>query len=224
LAETDKVLSGMNHVPQWRTWHSQRRIGKAGIVEKHQKQTEKRMSFRLGNTGLRDVKVFEPQIEARSTGAFFRSFDQDWFNANVSYGYLFTHDEQAVCPHNALIGLTYQVQNPRGVVLRVLSGEIYAVVLDLRRTSVAFGRWTGESLSASNCRQLWIPPGFAHGYIVRSDVAEVLSKASSARLADSERTICWDDADLNIDWGIAGFPVTDRRQRNCVDFNVAEYF
>ncbi|MEM5314217.1 dTDP-4-dehydrorhamnose 3,5-epimerase family protein [Paraburkholderia sp. JHI869] len=181
------------------------------------------MSFRIGNTALREVKVFEPHIEARSTGAFFRSFDPDWFNENVSRGYLFTHDEQAVCPHNALVGLTYQVQSPRGIVLRALSGEIYAVALDLRRMSITFGRWAGVPLSASSCRQLWIPPGFAHGFIVRSDVAEVLSKASSPRMVDSERTICWDDADLNIDWGTT-LPITERRQRGCVDFNGAEYF
>lgn len=182
------------------------------------------MSFRVRHTRLRDVKLIEPHIGHDARGLFFASFDQDWFEENVARGYSFVQDYHMVFSHNVLTGLNYQVQQPQGVLLRAVSGEVFAVAVDLRRWSVTFGRWVGEEISAVNNWQMWIPPGFAYGFVVRSDVAEVLVRATSRHNIAFERTVCWNDPETDIAWGLNSEPLVTAASTNCAAFPAIEVY
>ncbi|WMY10960.1 dTDP-4-dehydrorhamnose 3,5-epimerase [Paraburkholderia phenoliruptrix] len=182
------------------------------------------MLYRIRHTRIRDVKIVEPHIAHDARGLSFGSFDQEWFEENVARGYTFVQDQHMVFARNVLTGLHYQVRQPQGLLLRVVNGEIFAVALDLRRWSPTFGRWVGERISAVNNWQLWIPPGFAYGFVVRSDVAEVLLRSTSKHNATFERTICWDDPDINIAWGMQVEPLVTMTSANGVDFRAVEVY
>lgn len=147
-----------------------------------------------------DVMILEPRVLADERGFFFESFNQCDFERSTGLQRSFVQDNHSRSARGVLRGLHYQVAQAQGKLVRVCAGEIFDVAVDLRRASPTFGKWVGAVLSADNKRQLWIPEGFAHGFLVLSDVAEVLYKATDYYAAQHERCIRWDDPTLAIDW------------------------
>jgi dTDP-4-dehydrorhamnose 3,5-epimerase len=150
------------------------------------------------------VLLLEPQVFGDARGFFFESFNQARFEAATGRSVPFVQDNHSCSARHVLRGLHYQIRQPQGKLVRVTRGEIFDVAVDLRRTSPTFGRWIGEVLSADNKRQLWVPEGFAHGFVVRSETAEVLYKTTDYWAPEHERTIAWDEGAIGIDWGLAG--------------------
>ena len=182
------------------------------------------MTIQVKHTRIRDVKLIEPRILGDARGAFFDSFDQSEFEEKVIRGYTFVQEQHTVSAHNVLCGLHYQIVRPQGKLVRVVAGEVFDVAVDLRRWSPTFGQWVSARLSASNCHQLWIPPGFAHGFLVLSDIAEVLCKTTERRSAEHERTLQWDDPDVDIAWNLDKSPITAAGDACGASFSMAEVY
>jgi dTDP-4-dehydrorhamnose 3,5-epimerase len=157
-------------------------------------------------TEIADVLILEPKVFADDRGFFFESFNQRVFEAAVGGPVTFVQDNHSRSKKNVLRGLHYQVEQPQGKLVRAVSGTIYDVAVDIREKSPTFGRWVGVELSADNKRQLWIPPGLAHGFLVVSETAEVLYKATDYYAPAHERTILWNDPTLAIAWPLTGQP------------------
>jgi dTDP-4-dehydrorhamnose 3,5-epimerase len=157
-------------------------------------------------TSLPDVLVLEPRVFGDARGAFFESFNRRDFEAAVGRPVEFVQDNQSLSTRGVLRGLHYQLPHPQGKLVRVVSGEVFDVAVDLRRRSASFGRWVGERLSAENHRQLWIPEGFAHGFLVLSERAEFLYKTTDYWYREHERCLRWDDPGLAIPWPTDGAP------------------
>lgn len=151
-------------------------------------------------TAIPDVLVIEPKVFRDDRGFFFESFNEDDFSKAVGKNITFVQDNHSLSKKGVLRGLHYQMQQTQGKLVRVASGVVFDVAVDLRETSPTFGKWVGVELSADNKKQLWIPEGFAHGFLVLSDKAEFLYKTTDYWHADSEQCIVWNDASLNIDW------------------------
>jgi dTDP-4-dehydrorhamnose 3,5-epimerase len=150
-------------------------------------------------TRIADVQVIEPRIFEDSRGLFFESYNE---RVLAGFGILgpFVQDNQSFSRRDVVRGLHYQIQQPQGKLIRCISGEVFDVAVDLRRHSPTFSQWVGETLSSSNRRMLWIPPGFAHGFMVLSESAEVLYKATDFYAPQHERTILWNDPAIQIEW------------------------
>jgi dTDP-4-dehydrorhamnose 3,5-epimerase len=155
-------------------------------------------------TSIRDVLVIEPRVFGDARGFFFESFNRKALEAAVGRPLDFVQDNHSLSTRNVLRGLHYQLPHPQGKLVRVARGEVFDVVVDLRRGSPTFGRWAGEILSAENRRQLWIPEGFAHGFLVLSAEAELLYKTTDYWHQEAEHCIRWDDRDLAIGWPLGG--------------------
>lgn len=147
-----------------------------------------------------DVILFEPKLFEDERGFFFESFNQAHFEAAVGRPVSYVQDNHSRSVRNVLRGLHYQIQQAQGKLIRVVEGEVFDVAVDIRRSSPSFGQWVGARLSARNRQQLWVPEGFAHGFVVLSDVAEVLYKTTDYYAAEHERCILWNDPTLAIDW------------------------
>jgi dTDP-4-dehydrorhamnose 3,5-epimerase len=147
-----------------------------------------------------EVQLLEPQVFGDERGFFFESFNHARFEQIVDRRINFTQDNHSRSRKGVLRGLHYQIQQPQGKLVRVVAGEIFDVAVDLRRSSPTFGRWVGEILSAENKRQLWVPEGFAHGFVVISEIAEVLYKTTDYWAPEHERCILWNDPTLAIAW------------------------
>jgi dTDP-4-dehydrorhamnose 3,5-epimerase len=160
--------------------------------------------MRATPTAIPDVLLIEPAVAADDRGFFFESFNQRRFEEAVGHPVTFVQDNHSKSVRGVLRGLHYQEPTAQGKLVRVTAGAVFDVAVDIRRGSPTFGRWIGEELSAENKRQLWIPPGFAHGFLALSDVAEVLYKTTDYRYAEHERCIRWDDPDLAIAWPLHG--------------------
>jgi dTDP-4-dehydrorhamnose 3,5-epimerase len=163
-------------------------------------------TLQVARTAIPDVLVLEPRVFADDRGCFFESYNERAFAAATGLNVRFVQDNQSRSLGGVLRGLHYQVLQPQGKLVRAVVGTIYDVAVDLRPDSATRGRWVGVELSAENRRQLWIPPGLAHGFVVRSEVAEVLYKATDFYAPEHERCIRWDDPVLAIDWGLAEPP------------------
>jgi dTDP-4-dehydrorhamnose 3,5-epimerase len=171
------------------------------------------------------VLLLEPQVFGDARGFFFESFNQARFEAATGRSVQFVQDNHSCSARHVLRGLHYQIRQPQGKLVRVTRGEIFDVAVDLRRTSPTFGRWIGEVLSADNKRQLWVPEGFAHGFVVRSETAEVLYKTTDYWAPEHERTIAWDEGAIAIDWGLAGqSPTLSAKDREGGALSTAEVF
>lgn len=157
-------------------------------------------------TEIADVLILEPKVYADDRGFFFESFNQRVFEAAVGGPVTFVQDNHSRSKKNVLRGLHYQVEQPQGKLVRAVSGAIYDVAVDIREKSPTCGRWVGVELSADNKRQLWVPPGLAHGFLVLTETAEVLYKTTDYYAPAHERTIRWDDPTLAIAWPLAGQP------------------
>lgn len=165
-------------------------------------------------TPLPDVLVLEPKVFGDERGFFFESFNEREFADKTGVATRFVQDNHSRSQKGVLRGLHYQLEQTQGKVVRVTAGEVLDVAVDLRRSSPDFGRWTSVHLSARNNRQLWIPPGFAHGFYVLSDYAEFLYKTTDYYAPHAERCIRWDDPDLAIDWELDGQPQLSTKDQN----------
>ncbi|RLJ67598.1 dTDP-4-dehydrorhamnose 3,5-epimerase [Sulfurisoma sediminicola] len=155
-------------------------------------------------TTIADVLLIEPTVFGDERGFFFESFNQRRFDEAVGHAVSFVQDNHSKSARGVLRGLHYQDPRPQGKLVRVTAGAVFDVIVDIRRGSPTFGQWVGEQLSAENKRQLWIPPGLAHGFLVLSESAEFLYKTTDYWYPEHERCIRWDDADLAIAWPLHG--------------------
>jgi dTDP-4-dehydrorhamnose 3,5-epimerase len=162
-------------------------------------------------TAIPEVLVLEPQVFGDAHGFNYESLNARRFEQLTGTSADFVQNNHSRSARGVLRGLHYQVRQPQAKLIRVVVGAIYDVVLDLRRSSPFFGRWVGVELSAENRRQLWIPPGFAHGYVVTSEVAECLHQATDYWAPEYERTIVWNDPALEIDWPLDRPPMLSER-------------
>ena len=147
-----------------------------------------------------EVVLIEPKVFGDARGFFFESFNQKAFNEATGTNHQFVQDNHSRSAKGVLRGLHYQIQQPQGKLVRVAQGAVFDVAVDIRKSSPTFGQWVGVELSADNHRQLWVPPGFAHGFMVLSETAEFLYKTTDYYAPVYERCIAWDDPDLAIDW------------------------
>lgn len=148
---------------------------------------------------LSDIKIIQPKIFSDERGSFSENFNLLRFRQLTKINYSFVQDNKSVSKKGVFRGLHYQLNNPQGKLIQVLSGEVYDVIVDLRKNSNTFGDWMGITLSKENGKQLWVPPGLAHGFLVLSDEAEFFYKVTDYWNKDDERCLRWDDPDLNID-------------------------
>jgi dTDP-4-dehydrorhamnose 3,5-epimerase len=158
-------------------------------------------------TSLEPVIVVEPAVFGDERGWFYESWNEKRFSEIVGRDVRFVQDNHSFSTRGILRGLHYQIRQPQGKLVRVVAGEVFDVAVDLRRSSPTFGRWTGERLSAANRRMMWIPEGFAHGFVVLSESAEFLYKATDFYAPQHERTLLWNDPALGIDWQFEGTPL-----------------
>ncbi len=157
-------------------------------------------------TAIADVLLLEPKIFGDERGFFYESFNAKTFREVTGVDVKFVQDNHSNSVRNVLRGLHYQVEQPQGKLVRVVKGEVFDVAVDIRRDSPTFGQWVGEILSAENKRQLWIPAGLAHGFVVLSETAEFLYKTTDYYAPAHERCIAWNDPDLAIAWPMDGVP------------------
>lgn len=178
------------------------------------------------DTPIADLKIIEPKVFGDARGFFFESFNQHVFAENIGRNVHFVQDNHSRSARGVLRGLHYQIQHAQAKLVRVVVGEVLDVAVDLRRASPTFGQWFSVILSAENQRQLWIPEGFAHGFVVRSDVAEFLYKTTDYWFPEHERSVLWNDADLNIDWQISAdiSPILSAKDQAATPFAQAEVF
>jgi len=162
---------------------------------------------------ISDVVLLEPQVFGDDRGFFFESFNQSKFEEAIGRPVSFVQDNHSRSVQGVLRGLHYQIQNPQGKLVRVISGAVFDVAVDLRRESTTFGQWIGHRLSAENRLQLWIPEGFAHGFLVLSDGAEVLYKTTDFYAPQHERCLAWDDPDIAIDWPLSMPPLLSSKDK-----------
>lgn len=151
-------------------------------------------------TSISDVAIIEPRVFGDERGFFFESFNQKEFNQAVGQNVNFVQDNHSKSKRGVLRGLHYQLNQPQGKLVRVICGVVFDVAVDLRESSLTYGQWVGVELSEQNKRQLWIPEGFAHGFLVLSDEAEFLYKTTNYWHPESEQSLLWNDSTLNIQW------------------------
>lgn len=176
-------------------------------------------------TALPEVLILEPQVFGDERGFFFESFNARRFAEATGLQRDFVQDNHSRSAHGVLRGLHYQLQQAQGKLVRVSAGEVYDVAVDVRRSSANFGKWVGVHLSAENKRQLWVPEGFAHGFLVLSDYAEFLYKTTDYYAPAHERCIRWDDAQLAIDWPLDGLtPQLSLKDQQGLSLSEAETF
>ncbi|MCL6483537.1 MAG: dTDP-4-dehydrorhamnose 3,5-epimerase [Janthinobacterium lividum] len=163
--------------------------------------------MQIHNTTIPDVLILEPTVFDDDRGFFYESFNQKRFAELTGVTRPFVQDNHSKSTRGVLRGLHYQIQQPQGKLVRVIAGAVFDVVVDLRKSSPTFGHWVGVVLSAANKRQLWIPEGFAHGFLVTSDSAEYLYKTTDYWAPQFERSILWNDPAIGIDWPLDGEPL-----------------
>lgn len=155
-------------------------------------------------TEIPDVLIVEPNLFADDRGWFFESFNQKDFSSAIGKQITFVQDNHSLSRKGVIRGMHYQTERTQGKLVRVCRGAVFDVAVDLRQLSITYGRWVGVELTADNKKQLWIPPGFAHGFLVLSDEAELLYKVTEYRHIDSEQCIHWGDLTIGINWPIIG--------------------
>lgn len=172
------------------------------------------MPFTITPTAISDVLMLEPKVFADSRGYFFESFNERDFLAGVGVKASFVQDNHSLSAQGVLRGLHYQLEHTQGKLVRVVSGAVFDVTVDLRQSSATFGQWVGVELSADNKKQLWVPPGFAHGFLVLSEEAEFLYKTTDYWHATSEQCLLWNDPALNIQWpDIGSLPILNSKDQ-----------
>lgn len=180
--------------------------------------------MKITPTAIPEVLVLEPTIFGDDRGFFFESFNARRFEQTIGIAVNFVQENHSRSARNVLRGLHYQIRQPQGKLVRVVAGAVFDVVVDLRRSSPFFGRWVGVELSAQNRRQLWIPPGFAHGFVTTSESAECLYNTTDYWAPEHERVILWNDPDLAIDWPVSGPPMLSSKDSQGGLLRAAETF
>lgn len=173
---------------------------------------------------LNGVVLLEPKVFGDDRGFFMETFNQRVFRELTGIASEFVQDNHSRSAGAVLRGLHYQIRQPQGKLVRVTSGSVFDVAVDLRRSSPSFGQWYGTELSARNKRQLWIPPGFAHGFLVTSESAEFLYKTTDYWAPEFERSLAWNDPALAITWPLAGEPVLSAKDRVGLPFAQSETY
>jgi dTDP-4-dehydrorhamnose 3,5-epimerase len=158
-------------------------------------------------TSIPGVLILEPKVFGDDRGFFYESFNERRFTELSGVSSSFVQDNHSKSARNVLRGLHYQIQQPQGKLVRVVAGEVFDVAVDIRKSSATFGQWVGVVLSAENKRQLWVPPGFAHGFVVTSESAEFLYKTTDYWAPEHERSILWNDPAIGIKWPMQGAPL-----------------
>lgn len=180
--------------------------------------------MRVIETTIPEVLIVEPTVFGDERGFFFESFNARRFAELTGVHSHFVQDNHSRSVKGVLRGLHYQISQPQGKLVRVVSGEVWDVAVDLRRSSPAFGQWVGVTLSAENKRQLWIPEGFAHGFVVVSESAEFLYKTTDYWAPEHERCIAWNDPTLALPWPLEGEPSLSAKDKLGVPLSEAELF
>lgn len=181
--------------------------------------------MRVIQTAIPDLLIIEPKVFGDERGFFLESFNQRVFEQMTGRTCSFVQDNHSCSARNVLRGLHYQIRQPQGKLVRVVVGEVFDVAVDIRKSSPTFGQWVGTVLSAGNKRMMWVPEGFAHGFVVVSEHAEFLYKTTDYWASEHERAILWNDPDLAIDWQLDGCtPVLSRKDQEALPFRDAEYF
>ena len=175
-------------------------------------------------TAIPDVLLIAPKMFGDERGFFFESFNHAKFEAAIGRQVKFVQDNHSKSAKNVLRGLHYQIQQTQGKLVRVVQGEVFDVAVDIRKSSPTFGRWVGEVLSADNNKQLWVPEGFAHGFLVLSDTAEFLYKTTDYYASEFERSIIWNDPTMDIKWPINGEPILSAKDQQAKTLAAGEHF
>lgn len=179
--------------------------------------------MRITRLSIPDILRIEPRVFPDERGLMYESFHQARFEEAVGRKVNFVQDNHSTSVRNVLRGLHYQVRQTQGKLVRVVTGSVFDVAVDLRRSSTTFGQWVGEFLSADNKAQLWVPEGFAHGFVVLSESADVVYKLTDYYAPVYERCIVWNDRGLQIAWPISGAPQLSDKDEQGVRFEDAEY-
>jgi dTDP-4-dehydrorhamnose 3,5-epimerase len=169
--------------------------------------------MRIQRTDLPDVVIIEPKIFGDDRGFFYESYNEARFQELTGESPRFVQDNHSKSARNVLRGLHYQIKQAQGKLVRVIAGEVFDVVVDIRKSSPTFGQWVGVTLSAENKRQLWLPAGFAHGFAVTSETAEVLYKTTDYWAPEFERSILWNDPTIGINWPITGTAILSAKDQ-----------
>jgi dTDP-4-dehydrorhamnose 3,5-epimerase len=164
------------------------------------------MPYSVTPTNISEVLILEPKVFGDERGFFYESFNNRDFKQATGLEYEFVQDNHSKSASGVLRGLHYQIQHPQGKLVRATQGSVFDVAVDLRRSSPTFGKWVGVELSTENKRQLWIPPGFAHGFLVLSETAEFMYKTTDYWYPEHERSLLWCDPKINIQWPLKGVP------------------
>ena len=180
--------------------------------------------MKISPAQIPDVLLIQPKVFGDARGFFFESYNAKRFRELTGLSVAFVQDNHSRSQKGVLRGLHYQIRQPQGKLVRVVAGEVFDVAVDLRRASATFGRWVGERISAANKRQMWVPPGFGHGFYVLSETAEVLYKTTDYYAPEHERCIRWDDPDLGIRWPLDESPMVSAKDQQGVFFKDAEVF
>ncbi|MFM5577438.1 dTDP-4-dehydrorhamnose 3,5-epimerase [Aeromonas veronii] len=176
-------------------------------------------------TSIPDVHIFEPKVFGDERGFFFESFNHKLFEEAVGYPVTFVQDNHSKSSKGVLRGLHYQLPpHAQGKLVRCVAGEVFDVAVDIRKSSLTFGQWVGIHLSGENKRQLWIPEGFAHGFITLSETAEFLYKTTNYYAPEYERCIVWNDITIDIDWASELLPQLSLKDQSGIEFKNAEIF
>jgi len=176
------------------------------------------------STAIPDVLILEPEIFGDARGFFFESFNQKTFSQDTGLNMQFVQDNHSRSAKGVLRGLHYQIQQPQGKLVRVVRGAVFDVAVDIRKTSPTFGQWVGIELTEDNCRQLWVPSRFAHGFLVLTEQADILYKTTEYYAPEYERCIRWDDPEIGIDWPINDEPVLSAKDIKGAELHNAEVF
>ena len=180
--------------------------------------------MKVSHLDIPDVCLIEPQVFGDARGFFFESFNQRRFDEAIGKEVNFVQDNHSRSAKNVLRGLHYQIVRPQAKLVRVVLGEVFDVAVDIRKSSPTFGQWVSEILSAENKKQLWVPEGFAHGFVTLSDHAEFLYKTTEYYAPEYERCIRWDDAQIGVKWPLVGEPQVSEKDNTAPSFKNAEYF
>jgi dTDP-4-dehydrorhamnose 3,5-epimerase len=175
-------------------------------------------------TRLPDVLIIEPKVFGDDRGFFYESFNSRVFAEATGSTLPFVQDNHSRSTRGVLRGLHYQIEQAQGKLVRVTAGEVLDIAVDIRRSSPTFGQWAGVRLSAQNHRQLWVPPGFAHGFVVLSESADFLYKTTDYYAPSAERCIRWDDPQLAIDWALDDAPILSAKDQNGKALHEADLF
>ncbi len=175
-------------------------------------------------TKIPDVLIIEPQVYGDDRGFFLESFNAQKFATETGVTLEFVQDNHSRSSKNVLRGLHYQIQQPQGKLVRVVIGEVLDVAVDIRKSSPTFGQWVSCILSEQNKRQFWVPPGFAHGFVVLSDSADFLYKTTDYYAPQHERSLLWNDPELGIDWQITAEPILSAKDKSASPLKTAEVF